>query len=86
MQQMAQGSVGQMLQSYSPDLAQSDFHLFGPLKQHLGGRRFHSHEEGEITVREWLRMQEPNFYSDGSFEFVLRWDKCINVIRDCVEK
>jgi histone-lysine N-methyltransferase SETMAR len=25
---------------YSPDLAPSDFHLFGPLKKHLGGRRF----------------------------------------------
>jgi histone-lysine N-methyltransferase SETMAR len=25
---------------YSPDLAPSDFHLFGPLKNHLGGRRF----------------------------------------------
>jgi hypothetical protein len=23
---------------YSPDLALSDFHLFGPLKKHLGGR------------------------------------------------
>jgi hypothetical protein len=23
---------------YSPDLAPSDFHLFGPLKKHLGGR------------------------------------------------
>jgi hypothetical protein len=24
-----------VVQSYSPDLAPSDFHLFGPLKQHL---------------------------------------------------
>ncbi|GFO30057.1 histone-lysine N-methyltransferase [Plakobranchus ocellatus] len=23
--------------AYSPDLAPSDFHLFGPLKRHLGG-------------------------------------------------
>jgi histone-lysine N-methyltransferase SETMAR len=25
---------------YSPDLAPSDFHLFGPLKKRLGGKRF----------------------------------------------
>jgi hypothetical protein len=25
---------------YSPDLAPSDFHLFGPLKHHLSGERF----------------------------------------------
>jgi hypothetical protein len=25
---------------YSPDLASSDFHLFGPLKHHLSGERF----------------------------------------------
>jgi hypothetical protein len=25
---------------YSPDLAPSDYHLFGPLKEHLGGKSF----------------------------------------------
>ena len=28
--------------AYSPDLAPSDYHLFGPLKQALRGRRFTS--------------------------------------------
>jgi histone-lysine N-methyltransferase SETMAR len=27
-------------QPYSPDLAPSDFHLFGPLQNHLDGKRF----------------------------------------------
>jgi histone-lysine N-methyltransferase SETMAR len=36
---------------YSPDLASSDFHLFGPLKSHLGGKRFADDEEAE-TRRE----------------------------------
>jgi histone-lysine N-methyltransferase SETMAR len=31
---------------YSPDLAPSDFNLFGPLKKHLGGRRFAT--DGEV--------------------------------------
>jgi histone-lysine N-methyltransferase SETMAR len=30
---------------YSPDLAFSDFHLFGPLKEHLGGQKFYMDDE-----------------------------------------
>jgi hypothetical protein len=32
---------------YSPDLAPNDFHLFGPLKNHLGSRCFNDDEEVE---------------------------------------
>jgi histone-lysine N-methyltransferase SETMAR len=35
---------------YSPDLAPSDFHLFGPLKKHLGGKSF-ADEEVETEVQ-----------------------------------
>jgi hypothetical protein len=31
--------------AYSPDLAPSDYHLFGPLKENLGGNRFYNNEE-----------------------------------------
>jgi histone-lysine N-methyltransferase SETMAR len=41
---------------YSPDLVPSGFHLFGPLKNHLGGKRFADDEEVEIVVRKWLRQ------------------------------
>jgi histone-lysine N-methyltransferase SETMAR len=37
---------------YSPDLAPSDYHLFGPLKEHLGGKRFHNNEEVIQDVQE----------------------------------
>jgi hypothetical protein len=47
-----------------------DLNLFGPLKQHLRGRRFHSEEEVEMAVRDWLRMQEPDFYRDGIVKLV----------------
>jgi histone-lysine N-methyltransferase SETMAR len=36
---------------YSLDLASSDFHLFGLLKNHLGGKRFADDEEVETEVR-----------------------------------
>jgi hypothetical protein len=35
---------------HSPVPAPSDFHLFGPLKQHLGHCQFHSNEELEVVV------------------------------------
>jgi len=31
--------------SYSPDVAPSDYHLFGPMKKMLGGRKSTSHTE-----------------------------------------
>jgi hypothetical protein len=40
---------------YSPDLAPSDFHLFGPLKDHLGGRRFTTDGEVHQAIMSWLQ-------------------------------
>ena len=39
-----------------------------------------------MTIREWLQVQEPDFYSDGIFKLVPRWDKYINVLGDNAEK
>jgi histone-lysine N-methyltransferase SETMAR len=36
---------------YSSDFAPSDFHLFGPLKNHLGDKRFADNEEAETQVQ-----------------------------------
>jgi len=41
--------------SYSPDLAPSDFHMFGPLKEAMGGNKFRSDEDIRHAVHEWLR-------------------------------
>jgi histone-lysine N-methyltransferase SETMAR len=41
----------------SPDLTPSDFHLFGPLKNHLCGKSFADEEEVETEVPKWLRQQ-----------------------------
>jgi len=38
------------LTPYSPDLAPSDFHTFGPMKEALRGRRFSSDEEGRSNT------------------------------------
>ncbi len=39
---------------YSPDLAPSDFHLFGPLKTFLRGKNFSTNDEVKIDVETWL--------------------------------
>jgi hypothetical protein len=70
----------------SPDLVPSDFHLFGPLKNHLGGKRFADDEEVETEVRKWLRKQSTDFCVAGFDAPVKRWNKYINVGGGYVEK
>lgn len=50
---------------YSPNLAPSDFHLFGPLKKFLGGKRFQTDNDIKREVRRWLYSQETDFYAMG---------------------
>jgi len=48
-----------------PDLAPSDFHMFGPMKEALRGRRFSSDEEVIGMVHDWLKTQPKNFLFGG---------------------
>jgi hypothetical protein len=67
-------------------LTPSDFHLFGPLKNLLGGKRFAGDVEVETEVRKWLRQKSKYFYAASFDTLVKRWDKCINVGGGYVEK
>jgi histone-lysine N-methyltransferase SETMAR len=49
---------------YSPDLAPSDYHLFGSLKKALQGCRFGSDEEVKQAVHTQLCDQPKTFFSD----------------------
>jgi histone-lysine N-methyltransferase SETMAR len=71
---------------YSPDLAPSDSHLFSPLKNRLGGKRFAYDQEVEKEVRKWLIQQLKDFCVAGFDALVKRWGKCINVGGGYVEK
>jgi histone-lysine N-methyltransferase SETMAR len=71
---------------HSSDLAPSDFHLFGKLKEHLSGKRFASDQEVENETRNWLTNLDANFYAEGIFKLVSCWDKCLNLFGDYVEK
>jgi hypothetical protein len=61
-----------------------DFHLFGPLRNHLDGRRF-ADDEVETEVQNFLSQQSKDFYA-GFDALVKRWDKCISVDGGYVEK
>lgn len=71
---------------YSPDLAPSDFHLFGPLKKHLSGTHFETDEGVKAAVRIWLRGCSKEFYAQAFTSLVERWEKCVRVGGDYVEK
>ena len=71
---------------YSPDLAPSDYHLFGPLKEHLGGKRFRNNEEVIQAVQEWLHWQPKDFFLSGIRKLPDRWRRCTANQGDYVEK
>jgi hypothetical protein len=67
-------------------LAPSDFHLFPKLKEFLGGRRFKSDEKVKNAVKEWLNGLTAEVYDEGIQKLVTRYNKCLNVGGDYVEK
>jgi hypothetical protein len=69
----------QLLQSFRSELPDHRTYLSGPLKQRLGGRRFHDNGEVEMAVCECFRIQEPDLYQDGNFKLLPRWNKCISM-------
>jgi hypothetical protein len=48
---------------YSPDLAPSDFHLFGRMKEHLPGQKFANDNEVMEAVQSWLKATPKSFFS-----------------------
>jgi histone-lysine N-methyltransferase SETMAR len=70
---------------YSPDLAPSDLHLFGALKDAIRGKKFGSDEVIE-EVKKWLRVQDSDWYNRGMHGLVSRWRKAVEVDGDYVEK
>jgi len=71
---------------YSPDLAPSDFYLFSKMKEHLAGKRFTDDEDLQHAVMDWLNSQAAVWYEEGKSKLVSRYDKCLNVQGDYVEK
>jgi hypothetical protein len=50
---------------YSADLVFHDFHLFGPMKVHLGGQKFQTDDELKHCALNWLVSHAKTFYAAG---------------------
>jgi len=72
--------------AYSPDLAPSDYDLFGPLKNALRGCRFSTDKDVWEVVHKWLRDQPKTFFLEGIRKLVDHWTKRIEKEGDYVEK
>jgi len=71
---------------YSPDLARSDFHVFRPLEEAMGGKSFSSDEEVQQAVHECLHSQPKYFFSRGIRALPKHWNTCMEYNGDDVEK
>ncbi|GFO28094.1 histone-lysine N-methyltransferase SETMAR [Plakobranchus ocellatus] len=72
--------------AHSPDLAPSDFHLFGPLKRHLGGMAFETEDDLISELRNWFDNLDVDFFRVGINSLLSRCQKCIDLHGDYVEK
>lgn len=71
---------------YSPDLAPSDFHLFPKLKTFLGGQKFATNDEVIAAVEAYFAGLERSHFMEGITSLERRWNKCLELHGDYVEK
>ena len=71
---------------YSPDLAPCDYFLFPNLKKWLGGKRFESNEDVITQTNAYFEELPPSYFKDGLKKLEKRWEKCIELNGDYVEK
>jgi histone-lysine N-methyltransferase SETMAR len=71
---------------YSPELTPSDFCLFPKLKLFLAGQRFSSDQDGIAAVEGYFADLTKKHYRVGIIALDHRWNKCISLKRDYVEK
>ena len=67
-------------------MASSDFHLFGPIKEHLRGQKFADDDEVMEAVLSWLKATPKSFFLEGICKLVDRWTECVAKQGDCVKK
>ncbi|GFR75311.1 histone-lysine N-methyltransferase SETMAR [Elysia marginata] len=72
--------------SYRPDLAPSDYHLFGPMKQSLRGKHYENDEEEKNAVKTRQKEQPIQFYKAVICALVKRWNVALESGSDYVEK
>jgi len=70
---------------YSPDLAPTDYHLFGPMKKNAGWTEICLRYEGAMGHSSVACAAADFILCIGIHKLVERWDKCLNKIGGYVE-
>ena len=63
-----------------------DYRLFTKMKVWLATQRFHTNKELMDGVNNWLPNLAAPFFDEGLQKLVSRYDKCLNVDGNYVEK
>ncbi|KAJ7345798.1 hypothetical protein JRQ81_001748 [Phrynocephalus forsythii] len=71
---------------FSPDLAPSDFFLFPEMKKPLRDWRFDDREDVIFKVEQWFLSKVEDFYKEGLKQVKKRWQKCVTLQGDYLEK
>lgn len=71
---------------YSPDLAPCDFFLFPNLKKWLAGKKFSSNEDVIAETEAYFGEFDKSYFLEGLKKWEGRWEKCIFLKGDYVEK
>lgn len=71
---------------YSPDLAPSDYWLFPLLKEELAGEKFTTDTEVQRADSAFFRSQPTEFYATTIEKLVSRYNKCLDLGGDYIEK
>ena len=56
------------------------------MKEHLAGKRHADDQDLQHAAADWLNSQAAVWYEEGINKLVSRYDKCLNVQGDYVEK
>ncbi|UYV83337.1 hypothetical protein LAZ67_23000618 [Cordylochernes scorpioides] len=71
--------------AYNPDLAPSDYFLFGLLKKELKEKRFDSDEDVQKVVQDFFHTLPKSAYKEGIYKLPERWRRCIESQGDYFE-
>ena len=63
---------------YSPDLSPTDFHFFKHLDHFISGKTFSNTLDITNSINELLDSKNPDFFKNGIYSLVDRWQKCID--------
>jgi hypothetical protein len=68
------------------DSRKQKIHLFLRLKRFLAAERFSSDDEVKTAMQHWVKTLAADFFDEGIQKIVPRYDRCLNLCGDYVEK